>query len=73
MTRIFLSTKFYENVVNYFCYFAFIGMQDYNYLHTNSFEITLELSCDKFPTDPRLFAGYWSDNKASLLNYMLEV
>ena len=44
-------------------------MQDYNYLHTNCFEITLELGCTKFPQASDL-KGYWEDNKPALIKYM---
>jgi hypothetical protein len=45
------------------------GMQDFNYLATNCFEITLELSCMKFP-EASLLEEAWNDNKAALLNFM---
>jgi hypothetical protein len=45
------------------------GMQDFNYLATNCFEITLELSCQKFP-DQSLLEEAWKDNKAALMNFM---
>ncbi|CAH8590333.1 unnamed protein product [Schistosoma turkestanicum] len=48
------------------------GMQDYNYLHTNSFEITLELGCEKYPNASEL-PRYWDENKMSLLNFILQV
>ena len=44
-------------------------MQDYNYLATNCFEITLELGCDKFPEENDL-DKYWVENKEALLEYM---
>jgi hypothetical protein len=45
------------------------GMQDFNYLATNCFEITLELSCTKFP-DASFLEEAWNDNKAALMNFM---
>ena len=48
------------------------GMQDYNYRYTNCFEITLELSCCKYPMKATL-QNYWNDNKESLIAYMQQV
>ncbi|XP_027196316.2 carboxypeptidase E-like [Dermatophagoides pteronyssinus] len=45
------------------------GMQDFNYLATNTFEITLELGCDKYPPESKL-AKEWEDNKQALLEFI---
>lgn len=47
-------------------------MQDYNYFHSNCFEITLELSCCKYPY-ARELEKYWSDNKQALLAFIEKV
>ncbi|VDK32776.1 unnamed protein product [Taenia asiatica] len=47
------------------------GMQDYNYLETNCFEITLELGCEKYPPAEHL-PRYWEENKKALLNFVLQ-
>lgn len=44
-------------------------MSDFNYLHTNCFEITVELGCVKFPPEEALYT-LWQHNKESLLNFV---
>ncbi|XP_060050954.1 carboxypeptidase M [Erinaceus europaeus] len=48
------------------------GMQDYNYIWAQCFEITLELSCCKYPREEKLLF-FWNDNKHSLIEYMKQV
>ncbi|KAL7849828.1 hypothetical protein SRHO_G00191770 [Serrasalmus rhombeus] len=48
------------------------SMNDFSYLHTNCFEVTIELSCDKFPHASELPIE-WENNKESLLIYMEQV
>ncbi|XP_040887229.1 carboxypeptidase Z-like [Toxotes jaculatrix] len=45
------------------------GMQDFNYLHTNCFEVAVELGCDKFPPEEELYIG-WHENLEALLTFM---
>lgn len=51
---------------------SFSGMNDFSYLHTNCFEVTVELSCDKFPHASELPIE-WQNNKESLLLFMEQV
>lgn len=48
------------------------GMSDFNYLHTNCLEITVELGCDKFPAEQELYPE-WKRNKEALLSFMESV
>uniref|UniRef100_A0A3Q2UUS6 Carboxypeptidase Z n=1 Tax=Haplochromis burtoni TaxID=8153 RepID=A0A3Q2UUS6_HAPBU len=45
------------------------GMQDFNYLHTNCFEVTVSVGCDRFPPEEDL-AFAWHENQESLLSFM---
>ena len=45
------------------------GMQDFNYLFTNAFEITMELSCCKYPNETNALPE-WENNRESLLSYL---
>ena len=44
-------------------------MQDFNYVHSNALEITVELSCCKHPPASQL-PRFWEDNKMALLAFM---
>ncbi|XP_023223015.1 carboxypeptidase E-like [Centruroides sculpturatus] len=45
------------------------GMQDFNYLGSNDFEITLELGCNKYPPASEL-EKEWFNNKDALINFI---
>jgi len=48
------------------------GMQDYNYVYHGCMELTLELSCCKYPYESELIL-FWNDNKQALLALLGEV
>lgn len=47
------------------------GMQDYNYIWYGCYEVTLEISCCKFPPAHEL-KKYWADNQLSLVKFLAE-
>ncbi|KAJ6640259.1 Carboxypeptidase M [Pseudolycoriella hygida] len=47
------------------------GMQDYNYVWYGCMEVTLEVSCCKFPPAHEL-RKYWEDNQLSLVKFLAE-
>lgn len=48
------------------------GMQDYNYVNSNCFEITVEQGCYKYPPAYRL-EGIWNENCEALLAFIKQV
>jgi carboxypeptidase D len=71
-TTMHLSRIFPNGITNgAMWYVLYGGMQDWNYLHTNDMEITLELSFDKYPA-PATLSNYWSQNKPALLALLQE-
>ncbi|XP_074505132.1 putative carboxypeptidase X1 isoform X2 [Sebastes fasciatus] len=63
----------YNNIINGADWHNVPGsMNDFSYLHTNCFEVTVELSCDKFPHVSELPIE-WENNRESLLVYMEQV
>ncbi len=44
-------------------------MQDYNYIYKGSFELTLEISCCKYPPE-RDLPKLWDQNKDALVAYL---
>merc|ERR1712173_236435 len=45
-------------------------MQDFNYLFSNCMEVTMELSCCKYPL-PDALPSQWEMNKHSMVRYLL--
>ncbi|XP_075978004.1 carboxypeptidase D isoform X3 [Anticarsia gemmatalis] len=66
------SPRFEQGITNGAAWYPLTGgMQDYNYLWHGCMEVTLEISCCKFPPAHEL-AKYWQDNKQSLIKYLAE-
>lgn len=64
------TDSFRDGIVNGASWYSVIGgMQDFNYLNTNCFELTFELGCTKFPFQKDL-ETYWLDNREPLLSFM---
>uniref|UniRef100_A0A8D2CY69 Carboxypeptidase Z n=1 Tax=Sciurus vulgaris TaxID=55149 RepID=A0A8D2CY69_SCIVU len=58
------------SIINGADWYSFTGgMSDFNYLHSNCFEITVELGCVKFPPEEALY-GLWQHNKEPLLSFL---
>ncbi|XP_026734326.1 carboxypeptidase M-like isoform X2 [Trichoplusia ni] len=66
------SPRFEKGITNGAAWYPLTGgMQDYNYIWHGCMEITLEISCCKYPPAHEL-AKYWQDNKQSLIKYLAE-
>ncbi|XP_048013345.1 carboxypeptidase M isoform X1 [Megalobrama amblycephala] len=66
-------TDFVDGITNgYHWYPLSGGMQDYNYVWAQCLELTLEISCCKFPPEKQL-PGLWEANRPALLAYMQQV
>lgn len=67
------NESFPEGVTNGALWYKVVGgMQDYNYVASNCFEITFELSCCKYPWASTM-PEEWKKNKESLISYIENV
>ncbi|XP_015261200.1 PREDICTED: carboxypeptidase M [Gekko japonicus] len=68
-----IGDYFPDGITNGFAWYKVEGgMQDYNYIWGQCFEITLELSCCKYPPKEEL-PSFWNDNKIALIEYIKQV
>ncbi|CAF1291876.1 unnamed protein product, partial [Didymodactylos carnosus] len=64
------TIKFEDGITNGAAWYPLCGgMQDFNYLASNCFELTIEMGCKKFPPGNYL-PLIWDDNRNALINYM---
>lgn len=67
------SRPFLNGITNGYQWYALSGgMQDYNYVWAQCLELTLEVSCCKFPAVSEL-PVMWQDNRKALLSYIQQV
>ncbi|XP_078424028.1 carboxypeptidase M-like [Cetorhinus maximus] len=61
---------FQDGITNGAEWYHFLGgMQDFNYISGQCFELTVELSCCKNPP-PNFLEEYWNENEQSLINFL---
>lgn len=64
------SEEFNDGITNGAAWYPVTGgMQDWNYIHGNCFELTLEVGCVKYPNANQL-EQYWLDNKNAIIKLM---
>ncbi|XP_041117934.1 inactive carboxypeptidase-like protein X2 [Polyodon spathula] len=62
-----------DGTINGACWHTAAGsMNDFSYLHTNCFELSMHVGCDKFPHESEL-PEEWENNRESLLVFMEQV
>ncbi|XP_036977342.1 carboxypeptidase M [Acanthopagrus latus] len=67
------SRPFLDGITNGYQWYPLSGgMQDYNYVWAQCLELTLEVSCCKFPPVDQLPA-MWKENRKSLLDFIQQV
>ncbi|XP_063783568.1 carboxypeptidase M [Pseudophryne corroboree] len=67
------SSSFQNGITNGASWYSVLGgMQDYNYIFSQCMEITLEVSCCKYPASSTL-QQFWNDNQVSVMEYMKQV
>uniref|UniRef100_A0A8D8REU5 Carboxypeptidase M n=1 Tax=Cacopsylla melanoneura TaxID=428564 RepID=A0A8D8REU5_9HEMI len=67
------NLEFDQGVINGAAWYAFSGgMADYNYLYHGCLELTLEISCCRYPA-PELIAQHWKENQNALLSWLQQV
>lgn len=66
----FANEKFPEGITNGAGWYSVTGgMQDWSYIFGGAAELTLELSCNKFPRENQL-EEFWQQNREALIRYM---
>lgn len=62
-----------QGIINRASWKPVVGsMNDFSYLHTNCFELSIFLGCDKFPHESEL-AQEWENNREALLSFIEQV
>ncbi|KAG7476867.1 hypothetical protein MATL_G00087350 [Megalops atlanticus] len=62
-----------QGIINRASWKPVVGsMNDFSYLHTNCFELSIFVGCDKFPHESEL-AQEWENNREALLAFMEQV
>ncbi|KAF7642846.1 hypothetical protein LDENG_00249610 [Lucifuga dentata] len=71
--RCYGSRPFVEGITNGYQWYPLTGgMQDYNYVWAQCLELTLEVSCCKFPSVTEL-PELWRENRNSLITFIQQV
>ncbi|CAL8279355.1 unnamed protein product [Gadus morhua 'NCC'] len=67
------SNKFADGITNGYEWYPLSGgLQDYSYLHAQCLDITLEVSCCKFPAEDQL-QDFWTANRPPLIAFIQQI
>ena len=71
--RMYESKDFEQGITNGAAWYVLYGgMQDWNYLEANTYDVTVEISNRKWPPETEL-EDYWQENREAILNYISRV
>lgn len=63
---------FFITLFLFVLFIALTGINDFSYLHTNCFELSIYVGCDKYPHESEL-PEEWENNRESLIVFMEQV